>query len=414
MKIWIVLVITLSVALTPAYAKQKEKSYALSIKVFKPLEKAQLLVEEESYAEAFEVLNEVLEKKLSPYERAQVYTLKGSFHYKQGNNDAALSAFTKVLESEGEMPLRLLEQTLKTLSQMHMIKDEYEAAKNYCIRLIDVTETPDQLNFALLAQAHYKLEQWDETLNAASRGRALAYEQLKDPDENILLLMNAAHFERNTLDAMPAILEELIRLYPKKSYILYLASIYGQLDQMDKQTVLMESLYDDGKLTEHNQLRNLASLYMSEKTPYKGALVLEKALTEDGMEATARDYELLAQAWQLAAERQKATIALEQAAQLSDDGDNYLKKAYLHFDMAQWNQVIPAAMAGLDKGMENRKTGEAWLLIGMTRFKLKQFKQAIDACERATEFDNTKDHAQQWISYITREKRKRDSMMPAV
>ena len=88
-----------------------------------------------------------------------------------------------------------------------------------------------------------------------------------------------------------------------------------------------------------------------------------------------------------------------------------MEKAYLHFDMAQWVEARQALMASLDKGLEQRQTGEAWLLLGMTRFQLQKYNRAIEACEKATQFEKARRHAEQWIAYIAREKEKRDSMM---
>ena len=108
-------------------------------------------------------------------------------------------------------------------------------------------------------------------------------------------------------------------------------------------------------------------------------------------------------------------LADNQAAQQSVDGQleqiEAMEKAYLHFDMAQWVEARQALMASLDKGLEQRQTGEAWLLLGMTRFQLQQYNRATEACEKATQFEKSRRHAEQWIAYIAREKEKRDSMM---
>lgn len=98
--------------------------------------------------------------------------------------------------------------------------------------------------------------------------------------------------------------------------MLYVASVYGQLERLDKQTVLMESSYEGGHISEGSQLRNLASLYMSEKAPYKGAIVLEKALNRGPLAATASNFQILAQAWRFTADRDKAILTLNQAAKL--------------------------------------------------------------------------------------------------
>jgi tetratricopeptide (TPR) repeat protein len=112
----------------------------------------------------------------------------------------------------------------------------------------------------------------------------------------------------------------------------------------------------------------------------------------------------------LAAEREKAITTLNQAAKLSDDGDNYLQKAYLHFDMAQWKNTVNTLKLGFDKGLSEKLEGEAWLLMGMAHFKMKEYQKAIEACEYAKNYEKSLKHAQNWISYISNEQRKVESM----
>ncbi|MFT6268023.1 MAG: tetratricopeptide (TPR) repeat protein [Alphaproteobacteria bacterium] len=392
----------------PAAAK---KSYAISMNVFKKMEEVNLLVEEKQYREALLGVSELLERRSSKYEKAQVYSLMGSIHYRNNDLQSAIESFKKVLDSVGDMPLSLHTQTLKTLGQLSLVVENFQQARDYCEQIIEIAgDTLKPIDYTLLAQANYKLEDWNKALEAALGGRELSLEMEKIPKQNLLLLLNAIYFELGQMDNMRGVLEELIKHYPKKSYMLNLASVYGQLDRLDKQTVLMESLYEDGRIVDGSQLRNLASLYLSENSPYKGAIVLETALENGQLEATANNFEMLAQAWRLAAEREKAITTLNQAAKLSDDGDNYLQKAYLHFDMAQWKNTVNTLKLGFDKGLSEKLEGEAWLLMGMAHFKMKEYQKAIEACEYAKNYEKSLKHAQNWISYISNEQRKVESM----
>lgn len=388
-----------------------EKSYSISIKIFKSLENVYELVELEQHEEALVILQELLEKRLTLYEKAQIYSLMGSVYYKESDLPLAISSFKKVLESEDDMPLALHVRTLKTLSQLNLVIEDYQQARTYCEKVISIAgDILKPIDYTLLAQANYKLEDWEPALQAAIDGRNLALSQQLKPKENLLLLLNAIHFELGQLEKMTGVLEELIRNYPKTNYMLYLASVYGQLERLDKQTVLMESLYEDGRITEGAQLRNLASLYLSEQAPYKGAVVLEKALQSGALEANAKNFEMLAQAWRFSAEREKAIVSLGEAAKLSDSGDNYLHKAYMHFDMAQWQDAEESLKAGFKQGISEKLLGEAWLLMGMTLFKMKEYDNAIKACEQAKNYQKSAKNAGQWISYISGEQRKVESM----
>lgn len=410
----IILVLTGLLSIQTQLHSKDKKAYAMSLQVFKEMESANLLVEEGQFEEALEDLSQLLKKRASKYEKAQIHSLMGSIHYRNSNQDSALVSFTKVLDSVGSMPINLHKQTLKTLSQLSMVNENYAKSKEYCEQLVAITEVPEQLDYALLAQANYKMEDWKGAVDAALKGRKAAYEQQQEPDENLLLLLNAVYFEINVLNKMPEVLEEIIKYYPKSSYILYLASVYGQLDRLDKQMVLMEALYEDGKLIQASQISNLASLYMSQKTPYKAAKVLKDALGSGKLDATERNFEMLSQAWQLAGERNNALDALAYAAELSDMGENYLRKSYLHFSLAQYKEAEKSLLLGFDKGLTDKHNGEAWLLLGMTRFNIKKFDSAIEACEKAKDYKKSAKHASQWIDYIATEKRKYESMQAVI
>lgn len=411
MRVMALLLVILSLALAGQANAKDRKTYAMSMKVFKEIEGANLLMEENKSDEAIEKLNKALDKKISKYEKAQLRYLLGSYYYRLSDEENALKYFELVLESKDGMPELLYKQSLKTLVQMHMVQENYQQARDYAVVLVGIGEEPEASNYALLAQANYKLEIWPEALEAGLRGMELEQLKGKDPSENLLLLVNAVYFETRAMDKMLGILELLVRYYPKASYLLYLSSVYGQLDMQDKQTVIMESLHESGHLKDGSQLRNLASLYIAEKVPYKGALLLESAIREEKIEASMRNYEMLAQAWRLAAEDAKAILALDSAARLSEDGDLFLRKAYLQFDRAAYNDAQSSIHLAMDKGLEGEKQGEAWLLLGMTRFNLKQFSEAIQACEKATDFDESVSLAKSWINYISNEERKYNALL---
>lgn len=397
----------LTVLALPLQAKQ---GYALSLKVFKVIDEVETLLDEDRPKQALKELGQQLKKKLSPYEQAQLWYLSGSIHYRQSNNSAAIHAFSQVLLSEGQMPDYLYLRTLKTLSQLHLVNEELAPALQYCQRLLSQIEGKNAENYALLAQIHYRRNDYLNAKAAAAQARIVLKTQHKQPPENLLLLQNAVFFELNDMQSMEAVLKTLLEYYPKPSYLLYLASVYGHLDQIDKQTALMETLYEQGSLKGEAQFVQLANLYLAEKVPHKAAVLLEKSIESEKVKPNQRHYELLAQAWLLAAHWDKATQVLGLAAKQSKDGELYLRQAQLLFEMAQWNRAEQALTNAFSKGLAKDKSGNAWLLLGMIQFQHNRFTQAIEACEKAKAYAKTRQHSENWISYIASEKAKFDAM----
>ena len=406
MKYKFAIVAALTALLCVQVGAKDKQTYALSLQTFKTIETANRLVEEGDFPGAIEEVTERLGKRNSPFERAQLHFLLGSYYFQNNRPGEAIAEFALVLDSEGNMPEMLYKQALKVLIQLHMVNDQFDKARDYASRLQAADEIAAD-DLALIAQVYYKTSDWPAALDFATRALAMTDEAQQKPDENLLLLINATHFEMDAMANMLPVLERLIKHYPKPGYVLYMASIYGQLGEQDKQLVLMESLFENGDITEEAQLRNLASLYLAENVPYKSAVLMEAALKDGRIEGTKRNYQMLSQAWQLAAEPEHALLAIGEAAKLSDDGKLYLDKAYLHYSRGQWQNTVDALSMALDKGLEEEKEkGDAWLLLGMAQLNLKRFEQALEACQNASRFEESREMADSWYTYISGERDK--------
>ena len=385
-------------------------THAMSMKAYKIISEASELAEQGKSQEAIELLQEMLQKRGSAYEKAQAWYMIGSLYYKLEQDDKTLQAFTKVMESAGKIPLFLELNTLRTLVQLNLVKEQADKARDYCLMMIEKSEAPTEADYYLLAQTYYRLEDWDKALTAVQQ----ALGQLvppQPPSENLLILQNAIYFESSDHLNMIATLETLVKHYPKATYLLYMAGIYGQMEESEKQTVIMESLYENDYLLRGSELTNLASMYMSVQVPYKAAKLIEKSIQEEKIDASIRHYEMLSQAWQLAAEIPNAVRALDQAAQLSQEGDLDLRKAHMQYNLLQWQEAIASAKNALKKGFDNDdQQGEAWLLRCMALFNLSRYDDAIKSCQRASDFKEQSSMAKQWISYVASERDKLLSM----
>ena len=387
------------------------KTYAISQNVFKKVSIANKFINLEQFDEAKTVLTELFERRLSKYEKAQIWYMLASISYQVSDIPNAFSSFKHVLEFEGNIPESLLLGTLRTLAQLAMMEGSFKQARTFSEKLIDIALIPHAGDYALLAQAYYKVGLMDKAVIAIERSRKITEEALKPPKENVMVLQNAIYFSKKYLTKIVTTLNTLVEYYPKPSYYIFLASIHGQLDQINKQTIIMESLYEKGHLTKGSLLTNLASLYLSEKVPFKSAVLLEKEISAGNIKKSKRNYQMLSQAWRLAAEDQKALSALGEAAELDKDGDLYVKKAYLHYDLAEWTNAKKAIKLALNKGIsEDKIKGETWLLLGMVQFNLLAYDKAIEACQSAAKYTKSTRLAERWIKYIVSEQSKFELM----
>ena len=79
----------------------------------------------------------------------------------------------------------------------------------------------------------------------------------------------------------------------------------------------------------------MAQLLLGADIPVKAALIMEKGLDGGVIESNMNNWRVLAQAWQLAQEDEKAIPAMIQAASLSEDGELDLRLAQSYQNLAQ-------------------------------------------------------------------------------
>lgn len=380
---------------------------AIGQKVYERMQEAQVEIEAKNYNEAIEVLDEILlTKRLNNYEKSQVLSMHGNVYFQKEDFDRSLDAFKKVVAFDN-LPEGFLLISLKTLTQLSFMQDKYADAILYGNKMLSITEVPDATIYMLLAQVYYRKEDYEKSLEHAQTAIKIKKKLGGATPENWLLVLNAIYYSTGQYKSMVTILKELIELYPKESYVMNLAAIYGQLEQPKKQLLLMEPLYDKGYIKSESQLINLAHLMLMHKVPYKGAKIIEQGFRDGTIERTKKNLELLGQSWQMAAEDDRSVEYLAEAAKTAKNGKIYVRLAQSYMNLYRWEDAEAALEKALKKG-GLKKEGNAQLLLGMVRFYQKEYRTSRKAFRAASEFDETQKLAEQWITFVEQEREKHD------
>jgi tetratricopeptide (TPR) repeat protein len=399
---------------TAAMAQEKKEerktkeTVAMSQQVYEKLTEIQELVEAKDYATAHKLINDVTERKLSDYERAQVYNLSGYSYYLQENFPQAILAYNQVL-AVPDLPEALVMSTLKTKAQLQFTQDDYEGALKTVRQLILAISEPSADVFMLEGQALFQLARYEEALKPIKTAVDMYKSQGQTPKENWLLLLRVIYFEMKDYDSMIDVVRELIAYYPKDTYVLTLAGIYSELGDTKKQLVLTEVLYESGVLLGSSHATNLANLYLLHGMPYKAATILEKEINDGIVESSERNLRLLSQAWYQAREDEKAIPPLRQAAEMGSEGELYVRLAQAHLNLEEWKEAADALNKGLKQGGLKRND-QANIMLGMALFNQKRLEQARTAFQRAQRDNRSKRAATQWIAYVDSEIRRREVM----
>lgn len=371
----------------------------------------------------------------------QVYEWVGEEKYTEAYNE-----LRRMLDRAGrdEYLQAILNQAL---AQVEWSRNNFEPALQYFEKAVQLNALPDQAHFALMyqiAQLYYMKERYDDALkrldlwfctapkekitssayvlkasiNANKSDFASALKAIDqaiamepEPKQQWYQLKLASHYELEQFPQVASTLEIMISKWPdKKSYWTQLTQVYYKLKQDDKALSVLALAYRKNLLDKQGDIIFLSSLYSNADVPFKSAEVLQQGIESGVVEASYRNWTLVADTWYAADEMEKALAAYEKAGMAARTGEIDLRRGYILVDMERWVPAKEALNAALDKGgLDKRKTGEAYLLRGMAEFNLGNFDSASADWGRASKYPKARDAALQWMNHLKEERRRRAS-----
>jgi tetratricopeptide (TPR) repeat protein len=384
----------------PAGAKKEKKkaSFTVGQIAYKKLTEVQELMGADNFVEAKQVLDELAEKKLNDHERALVFQTRAYILSNQERYDGAIDNFEKCLALEALPPGAQL-GTRYNLAQLYMMEERYEDGARELERWFEEAENPGASAYYTLATAYALDDRYDKALRPAET----AVSKSDQPKEAWLQLLLTLYFEKKSYKKLASVLEQLVWRFPKRSYWLQLAAIYGELGRDQKSLAVLELAYQQEMLTTDSELRRLAQMYLYHELPYRAARVMEEALDEGLVKSDARGWELLANSWVQAREYEKSIPALQRAAELADTGELYMRLGQIHLERQNWAQAEKALTQALGQG-KLEKRGKTWVLLGVTRYSAGKPGPALEAFGKARDYESTRRSATQWITHLERER----------
>lgn len=388
-----------------AEGEEKEETKqvsGISEKVYRKFAESQEFMEAEDYQGAVKVLDQLkTNKKLSPTEIVQMYRLYGVIYFNQERYKDAITAFETLLKQE-EISEREKNDTLFTLAQLHFQIEDWKGAIVILEDWLAAVENPPPEPYIMLASAYYQTDQFKKVIAPVERAIEIAREREKPVKERWWLLLRAGYYELNDIPKVTEILEILVVSWPKKEYWTMLSGMYGELNREQRQLGAYEAAYDQGLLIKGSELVTLAQLLMQAEAGYKAARILEKGFSDGYIEEKESNYRLLSQAWQMAAEYEKAIAPLKKAAKFSDDGELDVRLANSYLNLSRYDECASTAQAGLKKGGLKRPS-VAQELLGMCLFEKQKFEEAKTAFRKAAKDEKIEIRARNWIKFIESE-----------
>jgi len=365
-------------------------------------------VGEEKYDSAFDKLQKMNDRAHGNYHKAVLAQALAQVEWSRSNYDAALRHFEKAVELD-VLPDLAHFSLMYQISQLYYMKERYDEALDklalWMCKVPEVKITP--ASYYLKAVIYTSQKDWVNVVPAIDSAISLSDE----PKESWYQLKLGAHFELEQFPKVAQTLEILVEHWPdKKSYWIQLSQIYYKLKMEEEALSVLALAYRRNMLDKQTDVMYLSSLYSNSDVPYKAASVLQKGLEGGIVENTERHWAIVADAWFIAEEMENALAAYEKAGKASTDGEIDLRRAYILVEMERWSEASVAISAALEKGgFNDRKTGDAYVLQGMSEFNLGNYSKASTAWGRASKYPGAKKPAQQWMNHMREERARKSS-----
>ena len=384
---------------------------AMRNRVYSQLARAQKLADEGVKIAGFDVLDEVKDRidSLNSYERAMLWNFYGFMYYSNDDIGSAIEHFELVIK-EDAIPDSLYLSTVYSLAQLSMQQQNYPQVLAYLQQWQENNSNPlTASQHIMFAQSYYQDKQFEKVIIAVEQAITLAQQSNTRIKENWLILQRASYYELKQPQQVVKVIEQLVRLYDKPKYWLQLAGMYGEVGQEDKQLAVMEASWQAGHITKESEVMTLAQLYRFHQVPFKAAVLLEQAIANGAVVASEKSLAALAQAYIAAKEDEKALPVLTKAAEIADTGKFDVQLAQAYLNLERWPEAITAADNALLRGKISQE-GDMHLVIGMAKFNLQAFDEALIAFTQAQKTPQLAKTAKQWFHYVEREQDQHDRL----
>ncbi len=380
--------------------KREVTTRALDEMTWNRLDAVYRKISEEQYDEAYEDLQKMLERAgHDTYLQAIINQALAQVEWSRENFQSSLVFFERAVEFD-VLPDPAQFALVYQVAQLYYMQERYPEALEkleawFCMA---PPETITPAAYVLQASLYLEQENYAGALKAIQKAIAMD----AAPRESWYQLELAAHSELEQYQQAAETLEVMIANWPaRKEYWLQLSQICYRLNQEEKSLAVAALAYREGLFNSPSDILYLSSLYSNSELPYKAAEVLEKGIRDGIVESSREHWTLVAESWYAADELEKSLAAYETAGKAAGDGEVDLRRGFILADLERWQAAVEALDLALEKGgLDDHRTGEAYLLRGMAHFNLGNLDSAGADWDRAGRHENTREAAAQWMNYL--------------
>ena len=192
---------------------------------------------------------------------------------------------------------------------------------------------------------------------------------------------------------------ELISHEPKESkWWQQAVSLNLSAKRGDQALALLQTAIDKKLMDDASARNQLIRLYAWQGLPYRGARLLEAAMTKGQMKQSAENRQLLAQLWEGAREWSQAVDSWQQLANQHGQPKAAMRAAELLLQQGKTDAAM-TQLASI-KSVKGEQGNRAKALLVQAHLNKEQYAQALELARELQQQDNWQQKATSWVNYI--------------
>jgi tetratricopeptide (TPR) repeat protein len=415
-------------AVSAAEQKKKKKKKARKIppmteRTYKSISDAQLMIDPDSVEveegekkpepkgtieDAVVLLLKLAQRRgLNSNERAQAWNTLAFAYYTMDDTKKTLDAYEQVL-NQGLISYALELAATRALYQLHFGEENYKRAIEFIDRFQELRkeneDLPDLQALYLKATAYYQLEDFRNALTWSIRTEDESNGQGRKPKEPWIYLQVVIYNELKDIDNSIRVLEKLLVMYPAKQYWMHLAAMYGEKNLEDRALSAYHAAYSQGMLTKESEVVMLSQRLLNAEVPFEAAQVLEGGFKAGVIKENEKNVKLLAMAYTMSQDSDKAIDAWRDASRYSEDGESAFRLAQALANEDRHKEAAEAYRDSLKRKLKNKAEGSFWLAISL--MQMEDWDASLKAFRVAAKDKKMRKSARLYIKYVTGERRR--------
>jgi len=374
----------------------------LSERNHKRISRALEKLAEEKYAEAIELLKNLLESAKEEHVKATVAKYIGIAYAQNSDTKNATKYFTVSLDKgKGFLQHKELQDLTQNVASMHYSNDNKKESLKFLERWMNNSKKDSSQVYLLYSAILFDSGRLREAVCPAYWAAKVA----KKPQKNAFGILLNAHFEFKDFPGTIAVLKQVILDFPKeKRYWRNLASVYMSQDMVTDALAVMEMFYVQGMMETANDYKQLSSIFAYSDIPYRTATILKEGIEKGVVKDNEKNWTNVAANFHVASETQKAIDAYTKSANQTASGKNDMKRGELLADSDQFSKAISAFNKALEKG-SLKDEGKAHFRKGLAYLGMKKYDRAVSSLNKASKYKKWRKRSVQWSSYARTQKK---------